>query len=569
MAKVFLSYRRQDTPGISGRIFDRLRGHFGDGFVFMDVDSIPPGVDFRKYIAAAVQQCDVVVAVIGRNWAGNEGTSRRLDDPRDFVRIELEAALKRDLPVIPILIDRAPMPAPQELPPSLASLAFRNALVVDQGQDFHPHVDRLIKGIERLKAKSQSKSPGAAPHANEEPSVGKKSPTPRLPKSPGSAANTRTPDPEKGRARVSVAATDAPEQTEILEEAVNADQFRPTRWRWYILGGSLLSMVGLAASGQIAGFDPSRLFTGSYEGLKGTMPRPQITNSLGMRLVQIDPGRFQMGSTNEQIDRLISLAPQIRRERFDDEQPQHAVEIKGRFFMAANEVTVGEFRRFVDATSYQTEAEKDRSGSYAWIEEKKSWELDSAKNWRNPGFRQDDSHPVVCTSYNDATAFCTWLTKQEEAEGRIYRLPTEAEWEFTCRAGTDALFLLSDDPEELYRIANVADASVKQKDPNFLCIRANDGFLYTAPVGSFASNRWGIYDMIGNVREWSADGYDAKYYWSSPAADPPGAAEVSGRVIRGGSWMGDPLVSRPAFRYNVLPGYRATNLGIRVLAVEK
>ena len=114
----------------------------------MDVHSIPPGKDFRKYIAAEVEQCDVMVVVIGRNWAGEAGTSRRLDDARDFVRIELEAALSRDLAVIPVLIDRTPMPGPENLPDSLAPLAFRHAIEVDQGQDFDHHVDRLIKGIE-------------------------------------------------------------------------------------------------------------------------------------------------------------------------------------------------------------------------------------------------------------------------------------------------------------------------------------------------------------------------------------------------------------------------------------
>ena len=97
---------------MAGRIYDRLSSHFGEGAVFMDVDSIPPGVDFRRYIDTAVDQCDMLLAVIGRGWAGDAGTSRRLDDPRDFVRIELEAGLKRDLPVIPILIDRPRCPSP-------------------------------------------------------------------------------------------------------------------------------------------------------------------------------------------------------------------------------------------------------------------------------------------------------------------------------------------------------------------------------------------------------------------------------------------------------------------------
>lgn len=152
MTRIFLSYRRQDSAGVSGRIYDRLRAHFGVKCVFMDVDSIPYGLDFRTHVNVALDQCGVLLAVIGRNWAGEvqTGARRRIDDPRDFVRIEIEAALERNLPVIPILIDRTKIPNESDLPPSLAQLSYRHAIEVDQGLDFHHHVDRLIKGIERL-----------------------------------------------------------------------------------------------------------------------------------------------------------------------------------------------------------------------------------------------------------------------------------------------------------------------------------------------------------------------------------------------------------------------------------
>ena len=148
MAKIFLSYRRQDSAAMAGRIYDRLRLHFGNDAVFMDIDNIPFGVNFRKHIDAAVGQCDLFLAVIGTKWAGEADDQRRIDDPKDFVRIEIESALKREIPVIPILIDRTRMPSEADLPPSLALLADYNATEVDQGRDFHPHVDRLIKGIE-------------------------------------------------------------------------------------------------------------------------------------------------------------------------------------------------------------------------------------------------------------------------------------------------------------------------------------------------------------------------------------------------------------------------------------
>ncbi len=114
----------------------------------MDIDNIPFGVDFREHIDAAVGQCDVVLAVIGPRWVGKAFIRRRIDEPKDFVRVELESALRRNLPVIPILIDNAGMPGEADLPPSLTRLAFRNAIEVDHGRDFHLHIDRLIRGID-------------------------------------------------------------------------------------------------------------------------------------------------------------------------------------------------------------------------------------------------------------------------------------------------------------------------------------------------------------------------------------------------------------------------------------
>ena len=148
MAKIFLSYRREDSAGVAGRIYDRLRAHFGPDSVFIDVDSVPSGVDFPEYIESVLSHCDVFLAVIGPDWAGQINTGRRIDNPEDWVRIEIEAALKQDLPVIPVLIDHTGMPSKADLPPSLVRLVRRNAVRVDQERDFHHHVDRLIRGIE-------------------------------------------------------------------------------------------------------------------------------------------------------------------------------------------------------------------------------------------------------------------------------------------------------------------------------------------------------------------------------------------------------------------------------------
>jgi TIR domain len=156
MSKLFISYRRDDSADITGRLHDRLKGHFGDGTIFLDIDNIPFGMDFRQSIGDAVNQCDVLLAVIGdlwldaRNADGPQQGCRRLDDPHDYVRIEIESALARGIPVVPLLVGKAVMPAEADLPVGLKELAFRHAAQARSGPDFQGHVDRLIRGLEHL-----------------------------------------------------------------------------------------------------------------------------------------------------------------------------------------------------------------------------------------------------------------------------------------------------------------------------------------------------------------------------------------------------------------------------------
>jgi hypothetical protein len=147
--KIFLSYRRDDSADASGRIYDRLVQRFGKEQIFKDVDSIPLGVDFREHLDNVVGRCSLVLVVIGDRWisAGAAG-ARRLDDVADFVRIEIESALERKIPVVPVRVRGAAIPAETELPPSLRSLAYRNGIAVRADPDFHRDMDRLIAGLE-------------------------------------------------------------------------------------------------------------------------------------------------------------------------------------------------------------------------------------------------------------------------------------------------------------------------------------------------------------------------------------------------------------------------------------
>ena len=148
---IAISYRRQDSSPVAGRLYDRLQAEFGKGSVFMDFDSIPYGVDFREHIKQTLQRAKVVVAIIGPEWiGGKDPVNRRIDDPTDFVRLEVASALENGIPIIPVLVNNTPMPEAKSLPAELEGLAFRNGLALDTGIDFHHHADRLIAGIHRV-----------------------------------------------------------------------------------------------------------------------------------------------------------------------------------------------------------------------------------------------------------------------------------------------------------------------------------------------------------------------------------------------------------------------------------
>jgi len=148
---IFISYRRQDSVHITGRIYDVLAAQFGKSAVFKDVDSMPLGFDFREHLQQQVGRCSVLIAVIGKNWLGRSASNeQRLSDQRDHLRIEIETALERRIPVIPVLVDGVEMPSEADLPPSLARLAYHHGISVRPDPDFHNDADRLVRGIEPL-----------------------------------------------------------------------------------------------------------------------------------------------------------------------------------------------------------------------------------------------------------------------------------------------------------------------------------------------------------------------------------------------------------------------------------
>jgi len=290
-----------------------------------------------------------------------------------------------------------------------------------------------------------------------------------------------------------------------------------------------------------------------------------IENSIGMVLVPIPAGEFYIGSrlSAAEVGKRLGL-PADAAKLFEDEHPRHRVTLTKPFYLGATEVTKGQFRQFVLAENYRTEAETDGKGGFGFNSATGKFEgFDPKYNWKNSGFAQTDDHPVVNVSWNDAQAFCKWLSAKE---GVTYRLPTEAEWEYACRAGSTTMYQTGDDPEGLVSVGNVLDASAKAKlteYPDLPDLRVNDGYAFTAPVGGFRANPWGVHDMHGNVFEWCQDWYGS--YTSGDTADPAGPDSGSGRVSRGGSWLSDAGYCRSAGRSWSTPSNRFHDLGFRVL----
>ena len=278
-------------------------------------------------------------------------------------------------------------------------------------------------------------------------------------------------------------------------------------------------------------------------------PAPTLMLNLGggvkMELVLVKAGEFMMGSDDGE----------------GCEKPVHKVKISKPFYLGKYEITVAQFRAFADATKFQTDAEKKNKGFT--VKDGNMQEV-SGVNWRNPGFKQEDGHPVVVVTWNDAQEFCKWTKK---LAGRTVRLPTEAEWEYAARGPKSPKFPWGDKWEGIP--ANVADASLKAAgySMDWGEIKEDDGFPYTSPVGHYKNSAsWcGAFDMAGNAWQWCQDYFNDKYYAESTAIDPQGPANGEYRVLRGGCWCYGPGGCRCARRVQVNPGDRYAANGFRVV----
>jgi formylglycine-generating enzyme required for sulfatase activity len=528
-ARVFISYRRDDSAGHAGRVHDRLAHEFGNNLLFMDVDSIPLGSDFIKVLREEVAKCDVLLAVIGNHWldASDAEGKRRLDSENDFVRVEIATALQRDIPVIPILLDGAKIPKAEQLPPDLQGLTARNGLDVRHAS-FHVDMDRLIGG---LKAQSGEPHTPAAMQAN--PSDGARAnrrsapvliagglaavclgaaalwfamtrPHPVQP-TPAPSQQTAITQPLPAPARPSAAPTvpaPAPAQSSA-PPAVAQQPPAPAPAKPSAPPATAQQTPAPAAAAPAPGkLSPVKVEVLSPAREHALQPNDSFKECATCPIMTvIAPGAFTMGSpTNELGHR-------------DAEGPQHQVTIAHKFAFGRFSVTFDEWDACVADGGCNGYAPSDQG-------------------WGR------GQRPVVNVSWTEANAYLAWLSHKT---GKPYRLPSEAEREYAARAGTTTPFWWG------------SSITTEQANYNGNYTYGDDGARgelrgQSVPVNSFLPNPWGLFQMNGNVSEWTQDCWHDVYVdaptdgsaWTSP--------DCKQRVRRGGSIGSPPQVLRSAAR---------------------
>jgi formylglycine-generating enzyme required for sulfatase activity len=260
------------------------------------------------------------------------------------------------------------------------------------------------------------------------------------------------------------------------------------------------------------------------------------------KMVIVPAGHFEMGSSDTEAG------------RGKDEGPVHHVKVS-KFALGKYEVTRGEFATFVKSTKYST-GESCATLEEGMVEERKG-------DWRVLHYNQGVRYPIGCINWNDAQAYAKWLSRKT---GKMYRLPTEAEWEYAARAKTSTSRFWGDDANLACEFANTADKTAQELiegASSWGIHECKDGFDYTSPVGSFKANAFGLNDMLGNAWEWTADSYHEGYA-GAPLDSQAWKGDGEKRVLRGGSWNNGPRNVRSAVRNGSIPTRRYSFFGFRV-----
>jgi formylglycine-generating enzyme required for sulfatase activity len=550
VTRIAISYRRDDSAGISGRIFDRLVARYGADSVFRDIDNIPLGVDFREHINSVLAQTDITLVVVGKRWFGPlPRRRRRIDDPADPVRVEVETALRNGMPVVPVLVEGGAMPNVDRLPDSLSEFVYRNGLEVDSGRDFDQHIERLIRNMEPIlarrtkeleeaahQAEEEKQRPEAARQAEEEKQQAEAARQAEEEKQQAEAARqaeeekqqaeaarqaevekqqaeaARQAEDEKRRVEAAREAEEEKRQAEAARQAEEEKQRAEAAWqaeeeKQRAEAARLAEEKRRAEAARLAEEERSADFA-----LFSDAP-------FAPELVALPAGTFWMGS--------------LEKEGFDVERPRHSVTIRQRFAIGRYPVTFAEYDHFCEAAGRQKPSDQ---------------------GWGR-GLR-----PVINVSRKDAQTYLAWLSQET---GKAYRLPSEAEWEYACRAGTTTRYSFGD---------AITRSQVNAGDLNgIIGFRSSLISGRTSEVGTHPPNPWGLCDMHGNVAEWVEDDWHEDYrgapddgsVWRNKGTD------LHSRfcVLRGGSWSNYPSGCRSACRNSIDTDHRGRYVGFRVARI--
>jgi formylglycine-generating enzyme required for sulfatase activity len=576
MSKVFISYRRDDSAGYAHAIHSRLLQHFSKDQVFMDVDTMEPGVNFVRAIEQAVGKCDVLVALIGKRWAGSEpGGTSRFDNTKDYVRLEVSTALARDIRVIPVLVDGMTMPNEDSLPPPVQPITQRNAIEISNTR-FNYDVDQLITAVrkvldateakrkdeeerrrseeernqaeqeaerrrleaeaqrkveeERLREEERKRSEEEAKRRAEEENrieeernrAQQEAEQRRL------AAEARRKADEENRRRIEEAANRAPLREEDTQETApdRPEHFRRPDRRQLYAGGAVISVILIAVIASV-------IMTDKKEEPAPRPPPPPIvyeqqkSTALGERSdLSTERQAPESAKSPERVRTTSSTSVFRDRLKSGGEGPEMVVIPAGSFRMGdlqgggtKDELPVHtvKFQKPFAIGRYEVTFEE-----YDQFANATRLKLPSDAGFEGKSFGRG-RRPVMNISWQDAVEYTKWLSGQT---GKRYRLPSEAEWEYAARGGKETAYWWGRD-----WVKGMA---------NFHLYRRQ-----TVPVGSFKPNPFGLYDTAGNVSEWVEDCWHDDY--NGAPTDGSTWKETDGgncnsRVLRGGNWRYDPLV---------------------------
>ena len=559
-AGIFISYRRREALKEARAVFEKLSREFGAGQVFIDLEGLDYGVDFVESLDRQLQHCEVMLALIGPGWLdspdGHGG--RRLDDANDPVRFELRTALQRNIRVVPVLFDGAPMPRTADLPADLEALARRNKIDLDFTR-FDADIGRLVSSLRKILLPSPLPAIPAEPPSTPAPAPAPERTTVPPAETVVAPDAAPAPPPPKRIRRAAprpVAATPA-DPPPAPERPSALSRFLSSAWSWsaaavtigysvWQFGGFKGTDAGVAlppsagasapvvvASGVVlprsvaVASAPLRIGVAVPRAAAASAPTSAATQlAVGQRfrdcdddscpwMVVLPAGSFMMGS------------PEGEPEREKDEGPQHSVQV-AMFAIGQYEVTFRQWDACVAAGGCD-----HKPGDQGW----------------GRGQR-----PVINVSWHDTQQFVKWLGAKTV---QTYRLPSEAEWEYAARAGTSTPFAFGE------RITT-AQANFNG-NYSYNGSAQGEARRKTLPVGSLTRNPWELYDLHGNVGEWVQDCLHDSYQ----GAPADGRAWESNclkdrRHMRGGGWDSNPIYDRSANRNDNDPTFRYDNTGFRV-----